>query len=59
MTTKGGIVPEKAKTKRRSLRVRAAAAQVAVAASELTGHPVDPRVKELAELGDKLDNPPR
>ncbi|BBZ42328.1 hypothetical protein [Mycobacterium conspicuum] len=33
----------------RSLAVRKAAARVAVAASEKTGRPVDPRVKELAE----------
>jgi hypothetical protein len=33
----------------RSLDVRKAAAQAAVAASEKTGRPVDPRVKELAE----------
>ncbi len=34
----------------RSLAVRKAAAKAAVAASEKTGRPVDPRVKELAEL---------
>lgn len=33
----------------RSLAVRRAAAKVAVAASEKTGRPVDPRVKKLAE----------
>jgi hypothetical protein len=33
-----------------SLRVRILAAQVAVLCSERTGRPVDPRVKELAEL---------
>lgn len=33
----------------RSLDVRKAAAQAAVAASEKTGRAVDPRVKELAE----------
>lgn len=33
----------------RSLAVRKAAAKVAVAASEKTGRPVDPRVKALAE----------
>ncbi|WP_170874484.1 hypothetical protein [Mycobacterium sp. IS-1264] len=33
----------------RSLDVRKAAAQAAVAASENTGREVDPRVKELAE----------
>ncbi len=35
----------------RSLAVRKAAARVAVAASEKTGRPVDPRVKKLAETG--------
>jgi hypothetical protein len=45
--------------KRRSLAVRVAAAQAAVEASKKTGRPVDPRVKELAELGDKWDNAPR
>lgn len=34
----------------RSLRVRKAAARVAVAASAKTGRPVDPRVKALAEM---------
>jgi hypothetical protein len=34
----------------RSLRVRIAAARVAVAASAKTGRPVDPRVKKLAEM---------
>lgn len=33
----------------RSLAVRKAAAKVAVAASQKTGRPVDPRVKKLAE----------
>lgn len=33
----------------RSLAVRKAAARVAVAASEKTGRPVDPRVKKLAD----------
>jgi hypothetical protein len=33
----------------RSLAVRKAAAKTAVAASEKTGRPVDPRVKKLAE----------
>jgi hypothetical protein len=37
------------KPKRRSLAVRKAAAEAAVAASEKTGRPVDPRVKKLAE----------
>ena len=51
MATKEGIVVEEAKkTKPRSLRVRIAAAQFAVKASNVTGIPVDPRVKELAEL---------
>jgi hypothetical protein len=34
----------------RSLAVRKAAAEAAVAASEKTGRPVDARVKKLAEL---------
>ena len=34
---------------RRSLAVRKAAAEAAVAASRRTGRPVDPRVKKLAE----------
>jgi hypothetical protein len=38
--------------KKRSLAVRKAAAQAAVAASKKTGRPVDPRVAKLAE-GDK------
>lgn len=33
----------------RNLAVRKAAARVAVAASEKTGRPVDPRVQKLAE----------
>ncbi|MCA2241159.1 MULTISPECIES: hypothetical protein [Mycobacterium] len=37
------------RTEQRSLDVRKAAAQAAVAASEKTGREVDPRVKELAE----------
>jgi hypothetical protein len=49
-------VAEAKKTKPRSLRVRIAAAQFAVKASEITGRPVDPRVKELAELGDSSEN---
>ncbi len=55
-TTKDNRVAEKAKTKPRSLFVRIAAAQAAVEASKRTGRPVDPRVKELAELGDKYEN---
>ncbi|BBN46846.1 hypothetical protein MAHJHV58_19000 [Mycobacterium avium subsp. hominissuis] len=37
------------KVEQRSLAVRKAAAKAAVAASEKTGRPVDPRVKKLAE----------
>jgi hypothetical protein len=45
--------PEESPRPRRSLRVRIAAARAAVAASEKTGRPVDPRVKELAEMYDR------
>jgi hypothetical protein len=38
-----------------SIEVRRAAAQVAVEASKKTGHPVHPRVKELAEEADRLE----
>ena len=38
-----------------SIEVRRAAAQVAVAASKITGRPVDPRVKKLAEEADELE----
>lgn len=47
--------------RKRSLAVRKAAAEAAVAASRRTGRPVDPRVKKLAEskLGDyDPDNDP-
>jgi hypothetical protein len=38
-----------------SIEVRRAAAQAAVAASKITGRPVDPRVKELAESDERTD----
>jgi hypothetical protein len=41
---------DRSQAQQRSLDVRKAAAKAAVAASEKTGRPVDPRVKELAEL---------
>lgn len=43
------------KVEQRSLAVRKAAAKAAVAASEKTGRPVDPRVKKLAEIADPRD----
>jgi hypothetical protein len=38
-----------------SIEVRRAAAQVAVTASKITGRPVHPRVKELADEADRLE----
>jgi hypothetical protein len=38
-----------------SIEVRRAAARVAVTASKKTGHPVHPRLKELADEADRLE----
>jgi hypothetical protein len=38
-----------------TIEVRRAAAQVAVKASKITGRPVDPRVKALADEADRLE----
>ena len=49
MTTAKKSTTDRRQPAVRSLAVRKAAAKVAVAASEKTGRPVDPRVKKLAE----------
>ena len=54
-TAKDGTVPTPSGKPKHSLRVRILAARAAVTASKRTGRPVDPRVKELAELS--LDHP--
>ena len=49
MTTQNVPSAASRKPQMRSLSVRKAAAKAALAASEKTGRPVDPRVKKLAE----------
>lgn len=49
MSTEGTALPDDGRKPERSLGNRVAAARVAVKASKITGHPVEPWLKELAE----------